>query len=257
MEKASDSNNNNSKKLSKMFPKALSIGHSAAPFSPARDYRHHRTISTASRGYFFSSPITPLPPTSARARRRTKSNGAIAEPTSPKVSCIGQIKLAKSKCPEKNTRAPKNLETASSPSLVKEEGRGGWSKLKRLFSTGRNPSRKSSSTASAAVIEHPVVAVEAVAAPSLGNMKKFATCRESLGEFDWRVEMKRQEEESRSDHRRGYSSDDKEEVIPCSVIMPLPQREGLSLCPRQKSEVNLWERRTMDRPKPLKVKTTY
>ncbi|KAJ0257450.1 Syringolide-induced protein [Hirschfeldia incana] len=249
-----ENNNNNSKNLSKMLQKALTIGHGAAPFSPVRDYRHHRTISTASRGYFFSSPITPLLPTSARARRRTKSSGVVAEPTSPKVSCIGQIKLAKSKCPEK--RAPKNLETASSP-LVKEEGKGGWSKLKRLFSPRRSPSRKSSSTASTVVIEHPVVAVEAVAAPSLGEMKRFATSRETLGGFDWKVEMKRQEEESRSDHRRGYSSDDEEEVVPCSVSMPLSQRERLSLCPRRKSEVSLWERRTMDRPKPLQVKPTY
>ncbi|CAF1927140.1 unnamed protein product [Brassica oleracea var. botrytis] len=254
MEKASD-NNNNSKKLSKMFQKALSIGHSAAPpFNPVRDFRHHRTISTASRGYFFSSPMTPLLPTSARARRRTKSNGVVvAEPTSPKVSCIGQIKLAKSKCPEMKKRAPKNLETSSS-SLVKEEGKGNWSILKRLFSTGRNPLKKSSSTASAAVIEHPVVAVEAVAGPTLGNMKKFATSRESLGGFDWRVEMKRQEEESRPDH---YTPDDEETTIPFSVSMPLTQREGLSLYPRQKSEVNLWERRTVDRPKPLQVKATY
>ncbi|KAF3606828.1 hypothetical protein DY000_02047091 [Brassica cretica] len=186
--------------------------------------------------------MTPLLPTSARARRRTKSNGVVvAEPTSPKVSCIGQIKLAKSKCPEMKKRAPKNLETSSS-SLVKEEGKGNWSILKRLFSTGRNPLKKSSSTASAAVIEHPVVAVEAVAGPTLGNMKKFATSRESLGGFDWRVEMKRQDEET---------------TIPFSVSMPLTQREGLSLYPRQKSEVNLWERRTVDRPKPLQVKATY
>ncbi|XP_033128067.1 uncharacterized protein At1g76070 [Brassica rapa] len=255
MEKASD-NNNNSKKLSKMLQKALSIGHSAAPFSPVRDFRHHRTISTASRGYFFSSPITPLLPTSARARRRTKSNGVVvAEPTSPKVSCIGQIKLAKSKCPEMKNREPntKTLETSSS-SLVKEEGKGNWSILKRLFSTGRNPLKKSSATASAAVIEHPVVAVEAVTAPSLGTMKRFATSRESLGGFDWRVEMKRQEEESRPDH---YTPDDEETTIPFSVSMPLTQREGLCLYPRQKSEVNLWERRTVDRPKPLQVKATY
>ncbi|KAJ4916246.1 hypothetical protein Rs2_01796 [Raphanus sativus] len=242
-----------------MLQKALSIGHNAAPFSPVRDFRHHRTISTANRGYFFSSPMTPLLPTSARARRRTKSSGGVvvAEPTSPKVSCIGQIKLAKSKCPGTNNRAPKNLEPASSSLVKEEQGKGGWSKLKRLFSTRRNPSRKSGSAASTAVIEHPVVAVEAAAAPSLGQMKKFATSREALGGFDWRVEMKRQAEESRHEH---YTPDGEETMIPFSatVSMPLTQREGLSLRPRQKSEVNLWERRrTIDRPKPLQLKPTY
>ncbi|CAH2036737.1 unnamed protein product [Thlaspi arvense] len=253
MEKAS---NNNSTKLSKMLQRALSIGHSAAPFTPARDLRHQRTTSMASRGFFFSSPITPLLPTAARARRKNKNAVVWAEPTSPKVSCIGQIKLSKPKCPpeNKNRAAPKNLKMASS-SLIKEEGnKGSFSKLKRLFSTGRNPSRKSISTDLAVVNEYPVAVLEAVAAPSLGKMKKFASSREALGGFEWTVEMKR--EESRLDHRRCYSSDDEEVMIPCSVSLPLTQREGLSLCPKPKSEVNLWKRRTVDRPKPLQLKAT-
>ncbi|RIA04697.1 hypothetical protein BRARA_K01040 [Brassica rapa] len=178
MEKASD---NNPTKLSKMLQKALSIGHS--PFSPVRDFHHHRTASTVSRGFFFSGPITPLLPTAAsRARRRTKNAVVFAEPTSPKVSCIGQIKLAnKSKCPETKTRERKNLKTASSR-LVKEAGKGNWSKLKRLFSMG---SRKSNYVAVSAASEPPISAVEAVAAPSLCKMKKFASSREALGGFDW------------------------------------------------------------------------
>ncbi|CAH8391007.1 unnamed protein product [Eruca vesicaria subsp. sativa] len=106
--------------------------------------------------------------------------------------------------------------------------------------------RKSNYTTVSAVSEHPMTAVEVVAAPSLGKMKKFASSREALGGFDWTVEMKR--EETRSDHRRGYSSDDKETMLPSTP---------LTLCSRQKSEVNLWKRRTMDRPKPLQVKATY
>ncbi|KAJ4889547.1 hypothetical protein Rs2_29295 [Raphanus sativus] len=240
MEKASD---NNPAKLSKMLQKALSIGHGATPFSPVRDFHHHRTASTVNRGLFFSGPITPLLPTAtARARRRTKNAVVFAEPTSPKVSCIGQIKLAKSST---KNRAPKDLKPASF-NIVKEAGKGNWSKLKRLFSTRR---RESNYTAVSAVSEHRISAVEAVAVPSLGKMKKFASSREALGAFDWTVEMKR--EESQSDHRGCYSTDDKETKIPCAVRTPL------TLCSRQKSEVNLWKRRTMDRPKPLQVKATY
>ncbi|CDY71911.1 BnaAnng39270D, partial [Brassica napus] len=211
------------------------ISHS--PFSPVRDFHHHRTASTANRGFFFSGPITPLLPTAAsRARRRTKNAVVFAEPTSPKVSCIGQIKLAnKSKCPETKTRERKNLKTASSR-LVKEAGKGNWSKLKRLFSMG---SRKSNYVAVSAASEPPISAVEAVAAPSLCKMKKFASSREALGGFDWTAEIKR------------YSSDDKETMIPCAVSTPL------AMCSRQKSEVNLWKRRTMDQPKPLQVKASY
>ncbi|KAL0699759.1 hypothetical protein Bca4012_055881 [Brassica carinata] len=228
-----------------MLQKALSIGHGATPFSPVRDFHHRRTSSTVNRGFFFSGPITPLLPTTAvRGRRRTKNAVVFAEPTSPKVSCIGQIKLAKSsKCPETKNRAPKDLKTASS-CLVK----GNWSKLKRLFSIGL---RKPKYTAVSAASEPPISAVEAVAAPSLCKMKKFASSRETLVGYDWTVEIKR--EESRSDHRRGYSSDDKETMmIPCAVSTP-----PLAVCSRQKSEVNLWKRRTIDRPKPLQVKATY
>ncbi|KAJ0237502.1 hypothetical protein HA466_0248860 [Hirschfeldia incana] len=235
MEKAPD-NNNNPTKLSKMLQKALSIGHSAAPFSPVRDFHHRRTASTVSRGFFFSSPITPLLPTAAaRARRRTKHAVVFAEPTSPKVSCIGQIKL--SKCPESRNRATKDLKPTPF-NIV--------SKLKCLFSM---VSRKTNNTAVSAASEPPISAVEAVtAAPSLCKMKKFASSREALVGYDWAVEIKREESRSDHHHRRGYSSDDKETKIPSTP---------LTMCSRQKSEVNLWKRRTIDRPKPLQVKPTY
>ncbi|CAN8312691.1 unnamed protein product [Cochlearia groenlandica] len=236
MEKAS----NNNTKLTKMLQKALSIGHSAAPFSPARDYRHRRTISTANRGFLFSNSITPLLPATAKIKRKTKNDVVWAEPTSPKVSCIGQIKLSKQKCPEKKNRAHnKNLKTA--PSSQK----GSFLKLKRIFTTGKNPLTKSNSTAFAAAREHPVAAV---AAPSLGKMKKFASSRESLGGFDWTVVTKQEETQSK----------DKEEedvTIQWSMSLPLNQTESLSLCPKPKSEVNLWKRRAMDPPKPLQIFT--
>ncbi|EOA36215.1 hypothetical protein CARUB_v10010139mg [Capsella rubella] len=242
MEKAS--NSNKSTKFSKMLQRALSIGHSAAPFSPGRDFHHSRTASTVHRGIFFSSPLVP---TAARVRRSTKNEGVLAEPTSPKVSCIGQVKLNKPKCSsERKNKATNKLKTASSLSscaIKEEENRRSFSKLKRLFSTLSFSSKKSNSTAFAtAAVEEPVVAV----APSLGKMKKFASSRGALGGFDWTVEMKRQE--SQSDHQ--------DVTIPYSQSMPLTQLEGLSLCPKPKSEVNLWKRRTMDRPKPLQVKVT-
>ncbi|XP_010459713.1 PREDICTED: uncharacterized protein At1g76070-like [Camelina sativa] len=247
MEKGS--NSNKSTKFSKMLQRALSIGHSAAPFSPGRDFHQHRMTSTVNRGIFFSSPLVP---TAARVRRRTKNESVFAEPTSPKVSCIGQVKLNKPKCSsEKRNKEPNNnLKTASSLSscvTIKEEDKGNFSKLKRLFSTKSFLWRKSNSnstpTAFATTSEYPAAAVEpvpAVDAPSLGKMKKFSSSRGALGGFDWTAEMKRQESQSNL-------------TIPCSVSMPLTPLEGLSLCPKPKSEVNLWKRRTMDRPKALQV----
>ncbi|VVA95449.1 unnamed protein product [Arabis nemorensis] len=180
--------------------------------------------------------MVPLVPNAARVRRN-KNDAVWDEPTSPKVSCIGQIKRVKSKrSPKKNRATTKSLipKIPKTSSLTKEDEKSrGFSKIKRLFSfSSATPSRQ---THSSAVAEHPVTVVSAAAAPSLGQMKKFASSRDALGGFDWSVEMK-QDVESPADHHRGYYSDD--EV-----------RAPLSLKP--KKEVNLWKRRTMDPPKPL------
>ncbi|KAL1190068.1 hypothetical protein V5N11_033372 [Cardamine amara subsp. amara] len=246
----------NKNKLLKMLPKAMSFGHRVPPFSPGRDLHHHHHNTTASNKAFFSGPMVPLVPNAARVRR-SKNDAVWDEPTSPKVSCIGQIKLHKSKCPVKNKKAsliPK-IPKKSSSSLTKEDHKGRISKIKRLFSfspAGENTSRKSHPTAPA---DHPVTVVSTAAVPSLGQMKKFASSREALGGFDWTVEMKH-EEESPADHRRGYYSDDDrrgdyfrddEEDEEDHIIIPF----SAPLALKPKTEVNLWKRRTMDPPKPL------
>ncbi|ESQ27527.1 hypothetical protein EUTSA_v10018992mg [Eutrema salsugineum] len=258
-------------KLLKMLPKAMSFGHRVPPFSPGRDlhHHHHNNTTSFSNKAFFSGPMVPLVPKAARVRR-TKTDTVWDEPTSPKVSCIGQIKRVKSKrCSPKKNRAvasliPKIPKTSSS-SLAKEDEKGRLSKIKRLFSfsaTGRgHTSRKSHpSAAGAAATEHPVTVVSTTAVPSLGQMKKFASSRDALGGFDWMVEMK-EDEESPADHRRGYYSDDErrgdymrddDEEEEDDIIIPFSA--PLSLKPKQ--EVNLWKRRTMDPPEPLHLQTS-
>ncbi|KAF3519786.1 hypothetical protein DY000_02064032 [Brassica cretica] len=225
-----------------MLPKAMSFGHRVPPFSPGRDLHHHHnnTTSSSSNKAYFSGPMVPLVPKAARVRRN-KSDAVWSEPTSPKVSCIGQIKRVKSKrssSPKKNM-IPKIPKTSSS-SLAKGDEKGRVSMIKRLFSFSSaagsgNSSRKSRP---AAATEHPVTVVSSAAVPSLGQMKKFASSREGLGGFDWAVEMKR-EEESPAD--RGYYSDE-ERRAPLMSLKP-------------KTEVNLWKRRTIDPPKPLHLQT--
>ncbi|KFK34451.1 hypothetical protein AALP_AA5G147100 [Arabis alpina] len=242
----------NKNKILKMLPKAMSFGHRVPPFSPGRDLHHNHHHNTASNKAFFSGPMVPLVPNAARVRRN-KNDAVWDEPTSPKVSCIGQIKRVKSKN-RANTKSliPKVPKTSS---LTKENEKSrGFFKIKRLFSFspatgGGKTSRKSHSSA---VAEHPVTVV-----PSLGQMKKFASSRDALGGFDWSVEMK-QEEDSPADHHRGYYSDDEtkgkyfrddddEDEDEDDIIIPFSA--PLSLKPKQ--EVNLWKRRTMDPPKPL------
>lgn len=250
----------NKNKLLKMLPKAMSFGHRVPPFSPGRDLHHHHnnTTSSSSNKAYFSGPMVPLVPKAARVRRN-KSDAVWSEPTSPKVSCIGQIKRVKSKrssSPKKNM-IPK-IPTSSS-SLTKGDEKGRVSMIKRLFSFSSaagsgNSSRKSRP---AAATEHPVTVVSSAAVPSLGQMKKFASTREGLGGFDWAVEMKREEEspadrgyysdeERRGDYLRDDDDEEDDIIIPFSA--PL-----MSLKP--KTEVNLWKRRTMDPPKPLHLQT--
>ncbi|CAN6852788.1 unnamed protein product [Brassica oleracea var. botrytis] len=246
----------NKNKLLKMLPKAMSFGHRVPPFSPGKDLHHnHNTTSSSSNKAYFSGPMV-LVPNAARVRRN-KSDAVWDEPTSPKVSCIGQIKLVKSK-----RSSPKKNPKTSSSSLTKgDDGKGRFSKFKRLFSfPSRAGGDKSRKPHPAAVTEQPATVVTSAAVPSLGQMKKFASSRDGLGRFDWEVEMKREEEESPADHRRGYFSDDErrggclrgKEEEEDDVIIPF----SAPLSMKPKNEVNLWKRRTMDPPKPLHLHTS-
>ncbi|KAG2254635.1 hypothetical protein Bca52824_084771 [Brassica carinata] len=237
-------------KLLKMLPKAMSFGHRVPPFSPGRDLHHHHHNNTTS-----SSSNKAFSPKQKRRR--------LSEPTSPKVSCIGQIKRVKSKRSSLRKRAtiPKIPKTSSS-SLTKDDEKGRVSMIKRLFSFslaagGGNASRKSHHTAAT---EHPVTVVSSAAVPSLGQMKKFASSREGLGGFDWAVEMKREDESpadrgyySDEDRRGGFLRDDEDEEEEDDIIIPF-SAPLMSLKP--KTEVNLWKRRTMDPPKPLHLQTS-
>ncbi|CAN8240131.1 unnamed protein product [Cochlearia groenlandica] len=252
-------------KLLKMLPKAMSFGHRVPPFSPGRDLHHHNNHNHHHNTASFSGPMVPLVPKAARVRRN-KNDAVLDEPTSPKVSCIGQIKRVKSKrCSPKKNRASSSIPKIPKKSSSLEE-KSRLFKIKRLFSfAGENPSRKSNPIS--AVDKHPVAVVSAAATvPYLGQMKKFASSREALGGFDWAVEMKREEEESPGDHHhRGYYSDDDrkgsyfkdddddddDEEEEDDIIIPFSA--PLSLKP--KKEVNLWKRRTMDPPKPLHLQS--
>ncbi|CAH8386253.1 unnamed protein product [Eruca vesicaria subsp. sativa] len=252
-------------KLLKMLPKAMSFGHRVPPFSPGGDlhHHHHHNNTSSSNKAYFSGPMVPLVPKAARVRRN-KSDAVWDEPTSPKVSCIGQIKRVKSKrssSPKKNRNMiPKIPKTSSSS--TKEDQKGRVSMIKRLFSFSSSASegkasRKSHTTT--AVNEHPVTVVSSAAVPSLGQMKKFASSREGLGGFDWAVEMKREEESpadrgyySDDERRGGFLRDDDDEEEDDDIIIPFSA--PLSLKP--KTEVNLWKRRTMDPPKPLHLQTS-
>ena len=91
MEKEKEKESKLKNKIFKILPKAaaaaVSMTFQNPPFSPGRDhkFKHH-----GGKG-FFSGPMIPV-----EARRKSK-DGCVEtqEPTSPKISCMGQIKHKK------------------------------------------------------------------------------------------------------------------------------------------------------------------
>ncbi|XP_031265525.1 uncharacterized protein At1g76070-like [Pistacia vera] len=237
----------------KFLPKASAVTFQNLPFSPGREKRSdiHINKLKAHAGKGFSGPIISIIPDEARRKSKNESFEENQEPTSPKVSCMGQIKKHKAnhKMKMKHMKTaslPKDTKpVVSSPREVKKQA----SKFMRLFS-GVKPARKSD-------VSDDHVQKLPDRAPALNQMKRFASGRDAFSDFDWTAH---QIAPLDSDHRNYYSdeergdSDQEEEedyIIPFSA--PITVGGGVALQP--KKEVNLWKRRTMNPPRPLQLNT--
>ncbi|OAY22573.1 uncharacterized protein At1g76070 [Manihot esculenta] len=249
MEKQPKSKN----KILKFLPKAASAVYFQNPaFSPGRDKRSdnhfHRFKAHAGKG--FSGPIVPMIPDEVR---RKPKNGSFdtQEPTSPKVSCMGQIKHKKkmvSNCKAaKRASPPRETKPASSPREVKKHG----STIKRLFTSGKTTERRRRSDASV----YDKQALSADRAPSLNQMKRFASGRDTFANFDWTAHqiapLDSDQRDYCSDEEDRIHSDEEDEEVIIPFSAPII---GGDLQPRK--EVNLWKRRTMNPPKPLQLNLT-
>ncbi|KAK6131031.1 hypothetical protein DH2020_035229 [Rehmannia glutinosa] len=196
----------------------------------------HRLKAHHNKG--FSGPILPMIPAEARGKSK---NFEAQEPTSPKVSCMGQIKHKKKISKKKHASLTKELKhvslskpekskkarpIASDPDMKKKQ-----SGIKKVFGAGRNSQAKP-----------PIPG----AAPSLSHMRKFASSRDTFANFDWTTAQIAPEEDRGfySDGERGFSDGEDDVIIPFSAPI-------LVLEPRK--EINLWKRRTMAQPKPLQL----
>ncbi|KAK4723107.1 hypothetical protein R3W88_013340 [Solanum pinnatisectum] len=220
----------------KFLPKAAAatIIFQNHPFSPGREKRLHHNH----KGY--SGPIIP-----AEARNR-KSNQE--EPTSPKVSCIGQIKQRKKKeCPKSLEKNPSNKKKKSSSS----------SNFRNIFQRRRKIDVNKNSSDVICEVEN--------RATCLSQMRKYASGREgNLSNFDWKnVQItpddhrKYYSDDDRDDYRDGDEDEDEDEeevIIPFSapILVGRDNRPNFTLEP--KKEINLWKRRTMTKPNPLQLK---
>ncbi|GAB2243589.1 hypothetical protein Droror1_Dr00023717 [Drosera rotundifolia] len=257
MEKPSKPKN----KLFKYLPRAATAMSFRNPvFSPGRD--KHRSSMKQNIG--FSGPMIP-----DVARRKPKNVTAsfdvvAHELTSPKVGCMGQIKLKKKK---KDVIVIRTKLPRTKSVTVQDHDRRGKDKDSKKKKTNDSKSHKISKKSkddekwsrgrgNKAGIE--------VAAPSLGKMKKYASGRDTLGDFDWMAPIK---EVNQGDHdldyhsfevggrRRSesYSSDvDEEEevIIPHSAPILL---SGQGVAAPERKQINLWARRTMASPSPLQL----
>lgn len=207
------------------FSKAATFSVSNPSYSPGR---------RSDKG--FSGPIVSIIPKDAQHKKRTNS-GRGGEPTSPKISCMGQIKNKKKKKvsaaerkKEKETKKPtrrKRLFCSCFNGLFRRKVRPGGEppekEVEERMETKRFP------------------AVASAAAPRLGQIRRYQSGRETLAGFDWRKAM---------EEKYGEDEVEDETFIPHSAPILVG---GGAVALEPKKEVNLWRRRDMHPPIPLQI----
>ncbi|KAL6656411.1 hypothetical protein ACP70R_007237 [Stipagrostis hirtigluma subsp. patula] len=204
----------------------------------------------------FSGPIVSIVPPEARGGggggRRKRSGYRTPEPSSPKVSCIGQIKRSRSRkkvnpC-GKNGACP--LPPRPAAAAATGEARGGScrpkrSLVRRMFFR-RTTSRSRSSDARSGLgtgSDHDAAAPAPAPAPAgLGQMRRFTSGRAALQDFDWREAERRSGGDDDYDDDEGFVAHSAPLVLGGGVVASEPRKE-----------VNLWRRRPMAPPTPLQL----
>lgn len=214
-------------KILSFLPKPSTVSFSNHPFSPRKDKRSELGGTAGAKS--FSGPIIPRIPAEARIKSRSGRNFDAQEPTSPKISCMGTIKHKKnhSKITIKKPTTPQPPRKDNKP---KHQSSGKWN----LF-RGKKEKDSDSEIKSA----RQVPADDKV--PGLSQMKKFASSRDTLADFDWKRSLE------------GDSDDDEEDEVIVPHSAPIMIGGGNRVAVEPKKEINLWKRRTMDPPKPLQL----
>ncbi|XP_008813523.1 uncharacterized protein At1g76070-like [Phoenix dactylifera] len=211
-------------KIFSFLPKPTSFSVSHPPLSPGRE---NASKPKAFHNKAFSGPIISIVPVEARRKEKNGGSFDAQEPTSPKVSCIGQIKRKKV-CRSKRSSPPQ------------QERKPRTFIIRRMFRRMVRPSRRTDAAESSE--GRPAVLGTA---PPLGQMKRFTSGRGTLHDFDWR-KVERRQEAATGDRDESDSDEDIYHSAPIVV------GDGVvALEPRK--EVNLWKRRTLAPPVPLQL----
>ncbi|KAI3518005.1 hypothetical protein L2E82_36316 [Cichorium intybus] len=277
--------------LLKFLPRATSSVTFQSPpiYSPAKDKRSSEKTHKSNLGIGFSGPMVSMIP--ADSRRKIKKNSdytIVYEPTSPRVSCMGQVKCkhqrenlkrhghgvdgnksanrVKVKPTDKASRAtsftPARTYNVNDEDDIEDSSKTGSKNKKKLgfkkiFSgiTPRGSGRKSDIGDKRS--KAPLYIDKA---PNLSAMKRFSSGRGKFSNIDWNKEAEAMDSGSRT-YYSDEESDDEEIRVPSSAPVVMRNQlgiddkfirvAGINLEPRK--EINLWKRRTMAQPKPLQL----
>lgn len=251
-------------RLATFFRSTVASFSSTFPSRGGRSSFNHRNA--------FSGPLVSIVPPEARGggRRKQRSSSSSGyrtpEPSSPKVSCIGQIKRSGSRrqkkvnpsssCGGKNGGAcplpPRAPAPAAAEGKKKKKLRSRpasrGSLVQRMSFFRRTGSRSSRSRTGGFVHNgEELEGGNGAAAPApagLGQMKRFASGRAAFQDFDWRE----------AGRRSGRDSDEEEEDDEGFVAHSAPLVLGGGVVAAEpRKEVNLWRRRPMAPPTPLQL----
>ncbi|KAI8005151.1 Uncharacterized protein LOK49_LG08G00184 [Camellia lanceoleosa] len=210
-------------------------------FSPTKDKRSefNQTKLKTNIGKGFSGPIISIIPPDARRNTKNSSFEAQQEPTSPKVSCIGQIKHKKVIKNEKHASPPKDFKPVEPKKKV--------SKIRSLFSSKTPTGRKSDDSDGKSELSDK--------APSLSQTRRFSNGRDARSSFDWMAHVAPVDGDS--DEESEGEEEEREIITPFSAPILVGGGGGGVVALEPRKEINLWKRRTTAQPRPLQVNILF
>lgn len=263
-------------KFLNLLPRAASSVAFRTPplYSPGKEKKSSEKSHKSNLGIGFSGPLVTMAPSDNRRKSKKESSYTLAyEPTSPVVSCMGQVKCKQYqkrlvKQASKITRSmsfnPKRMhnkgndqEKVAKVDLVadakskKKLGRimsifGGGSRSKRYDATNDKPKN----------------GPNIPKAPGLSTMTRFSSGRDAFANFDWTTQVAPSDSGRKNYFTDGESDHegDGEIKVPSSVPVMVRNKGVSDKFVRVKpvkleptKEINLWKRRTMAQPKPLQL----
>lgn len=255
-------------KILQILPKAAMTFQNNLPFSPGRDHKRSKNASKWLKQHG-GLTVSIIPD---EARRKSKGGGSnnnidYQEPTSPKVSCMGQIKHKKKQIKKaKAVNKSMSMPIKEAP-VIKREVEvvvDETSTFRRMFLGGR----KSDAAAATTTTSYNNNKKKGIKTPSslpdkpprLSEMKRFASGRDSLTDFDWKAKEMDYFCDHYNESDAEEDEDEEEVIIPFSAPILLVGGDSVNggtvpLKPRK--EINLWKRRTMAPPRPLQLNPSF